>query len=568
MKRFSNTAILVLFHLVAFVHGPCLSQQNLIRNHSFEAGDPTKPTTVSQLEGGCQYWHNYVSIGPGYSGTSDWFDLSPGKLQGGVNCVCAGSTSLNQAPHPPTNDGSHFVGIIKQHPTDEGEGFDQRMTNKLDAGYYDLDFDYLLTCDTNWYGLKIYLGKGQNRLDYLAKYIPIPTGNIGQWQHFQTRLYVPTTLHNKLDWFIVLMDGSSPVRGTLDLGAYMYLDDFHLYKSPCTSCDPTGYMSWNAMNIRPYMTPDGDGVFDEWCMTNVNNVSWYEMWVIARWGPIYYRTESDADGFENYAICWDGRNQNGQLQGFDTYQVVVRLGNCNSQITHTWGVELVQDLQYNAYSVAPNYVPTLFGLEPSPTHYRDLHLYGGIYWGTHDWYACDAIWIDGAGAPRIPYFEAGYTANLGFYSSNGTFIEHGSTDFQLGADIDIQTQPVQCCPQLRLVNPDLPQELVSGSVDTVVSEIAYDDWEADEMDARSLAENESDEFRLNAYPNPATDILNISIHLPKQDLVQATLISASGIAISHILHLEALEAGDHTYSVSVSRFRMACISCNSVASVA
>ena len=57
---------------------------------------------------------------------------------------------------------------------------------------------------------------------------------------------------------------------------------------------------------------------------------------------------------------------------------------------------------------------------------------------------------------------------------------------------------------------------------------------------------------MNVYPNPASDILKIDFHLPKEDLVMATLISASGIPISEVLNFKYLDVGDYSYSFSVN----------------
>ncbi len=434
----------------------------------------------------------------------------------------------------------------------QGEGLQQKLPQKLATGFYNLDFDYLLPCDTMTYNLEIYFGTDINRCTYLAASIPLPTTNIGQWQNWSRRIIIPNSFDDELEWFLILNTSPYGYTGVGSFVPYIYVDDFHLTKLPCTDCDPHGLISWNNQSMRPYMTPDNDNVFDKWCMSNINNVSWYELWVIARWGPVYYETNSDANGYENYNLCWDGRQQDGQMLPFDTYQIIVRLGNCGSQITRAYQVVITNDLAMNAYSVAQNYVPPLFGLEPSPTHYRELHLYGGPYYGTHDWYACDSIIVADDGAPRVPYFWAASSSNLGFHFGSG-FDTHAATDFRIdpGADIDIVPENVQCCPQFRLADPNL--------VDTKIDEFkamteAEEPMDAMEDEAKFMdqpLENESDEFSMHVYPIPANDFLKIDFHLPSRDEVRATMTNTNGSVISEILRSERLEAGDHSYSVSV-----------------
>jgi gliding motility-associated-like protein len=527
------------------------SQPNLLRNHSFEAGSP-QPSTVGELGSRCYFWDTYESLIPDQSpGTSDWFKATPNSFQGTISCRLLGANSLNSWPFVPINDGNHYAGFVKYNDYREGEGIQQQLRNKLETGYYNLDFDYLLPCDTQTYALEIYLGTSINRCSYLAASISLPATNIGVWQNFSTQIMVPNSFHNQLDWFIILNNGQPayPVVGSY--AAYTYLDDIHFRKSPCTTCDPNGLISWNDDNIRPYMTPNGDNVFDDWCMTNINNVSWYELDVYSRMSPVYHETGQNANGFENFSLCWDGRNNNGQpLPTGDTYQVVVRLGNCGTQITRHFGVYASNDLAHDAFSVSQNYVPPLFGLQPSPTHYESLHLYGGPYYGTHDWYACDSIIIGSDEAVRVPYFWAASTSNLGFHFTNG-FDTRPNNDFRIdpGADVDILSEPVTCCPQFRLANPDLPTTQ-SGSLEELSEENSWLDPEINETSSWIAQENQHDAFQIAVYPNPADDVIHLDIHLANEDILKATLLNAAGIELLRFLDGKAFTAGDHAFSVS------------------
>ncbi len=526
------------------------AQQNLIRNHSFESGAP-QPNNLADFDPNVFRWKNYTTLGVGAYGTSDWFKGTPNGFQGTVSCRLSFQNSFNIWPFVPTNDGNHYAGLVKYPNYREGEGVQQRLQNKLEAGYYNLDFDYLLACDTQTYAIEIYLGAGMNHCSYLAASMSLPTANIGVWQNISTQIMVPNSFHNQLDWFIVLNNGQGDYYGVGSYAAYIYIDDFHLTKSPCTDCDPNGLISWNNNSIRNYMTPNGDNVFDNWCMTNINNVSSYELDVYSRMTPVYHETGHNANGYETFSLCWDGRNNSGQpLPTGDTYTIVVKLENCGSQISKLTQVYASNDLAHDAFSVAPNYVPPLFGLEPSPTHYQILHLYGGPYYGTHDWYACDSIIIGSDEALRVPYFWAASTSNLGFHFTNG-FDTRPTTDFRIdpGADVDILPEPVACCPQFRLANPDLPTTQV-GNLEALSEESI--EMDPDESETPPLIDpgNQQDAFQIAVFPNPADDVIYIDIHLANEDILTATLLNPAGIDLRRILEGKAFTAGDHTISVS------------------
>jgi hypothetical protein len=71
----------------------------------------------------------------------------------------------------------------------------------------------------------------------------------------------------------------------------------------------------------------------------------------------------------------------------------------------------------------------------------------------------------------------------------------------------------------------------------------------------SMEFNESgeslNEFSLNIYPNPASDVLTLDFYLPSQGLVKASLMNASGVKVSDVMSPTVLDAGDHSFSVSM-----------------
>lgn len=432
-------------------------QTNLIRNHSFEDGNPNYPTNTGQLDK-TRRWKRFRDGGATFDGTSDWFENS-GAFRGGVNCDCGGPVTLNQAPYPPPNDGTHFAGIIREVPNQDGEGIQQRFRRKLSTGFYDLDLDYLLPCDTKSYALKVYFGKRRHQLDYLAKTQTLPAQDVGQWQNLTIRIYVPTTFHRKFDWIIILNDGDPQPNVNGQTGSYIYLDDIHLFETRCDACTPSGLISWN-QNIPQHFSPNGDNVADSLFVENINNAIYYEWEIFDRWGNSVYKTDGfDPNGFENHRITWDGRDQrNGNLLlNSPTVQSVLTLGNCDTRNRILTSVFYCFNTScaFDPHDTVPSYVPPLFGLEPPPTHHRNLYLYGGPYFGRHHWYACDTIFVGGAGSVRTPYFWAAGGSKLTFSAGDAVVIPLGdSVRIDPGADVTFLPEPVTCCAALRIGNAD------------------------------------------------------------------------------------------------------------------
>jgi hypothetical protein len=548
MKNQGIKAISLMIPLV-LIASVLLGQNDILRNGSFEqrkpGSDPDAPTHLVHFDDYCRYWHSFGQT------TSDWLDNAPNHVYGSMGCEHS-KPFWDARNRIPNNDGTHYAGVYAWDSR-RGEGLQQRMQHKLRPKTYIFSFSYFIPCDTSPYKFDLFFGNAENDTSLHIKFDTLNRSEAGQWHTYQHTFNILPTQDNLYDWFVWVFDGDpgGTISGVSD-GSYLFVDDMKLVELPltCTSCNANGLISWNNESIRPYFTPDNNGVFDEWCINNINNASWYIMEVWDRSQIIFNETGTNPNGFEDYSICWDGRNDNGQMIYVPTeFEIRLRLGNCGSQITKIYRVWSSGDNANDTFSVAQNYVPPLFGLQAPPTHYRNLHLYGGIYWGTHDWYACDSIFVGAWGEPRVPYFIAGSTANLGFYSTDGTFIDVGSTDFQLGSDIDIVPQPVQCCAVLRLSNPDLPDTEIDNIAELSATNDPIDG--EDEGLEELLAADDDEEFTIKVYPNPVTDVLKVDFYLPSKSAVKATLTSTSGIVISEILQSDLLEVGDHSYSISV-----------------
>ncbi|MEM7038008.1 MAG: gliding motility-associated C-terminal domain-containing protein [Bacteroidota bacterium] len=399
------------------------------------------------------------------------------------------------------------------------------MTQKLAAGFYELDFDYLLPCDTKYYALKIYLGRNRSNLGYFVRQFELPTIQTEQWHNKVVRFQIPPQYHLEFDWITILNTGDPNPGVYGQTGAYIYLDDFHLFETTCTACDPLGPLSINE-NWHPYFTPDGDGNRDEWCVTNIENATYYRFAVYERWGAnhdVYTEVGYDADGFEHLELCWDGRDDNGNpVITNNQYWIYLTVGNCTMGLEQLYDVFLTTDTIANNITENPNYTPPLYGTQIAPTHYRNLYLYGE-HSGTHSWYACDTIFVGPYGAPHVPYFRAESTSNLEFHAAY-IEVDMDFAEFEPGSDVDFLPGHVSCCAANRTMFTGNPDEESLGLENEFSSMSPNENLTRPESDLSSV----SPDFAATIFPNPSGGHSQLQYHLPYAGTIRYTLFDTFG----------------------------------------
>jgi gliding motility-associated-like protein len=92
------------------------------------------------------------------------------------------------------------------------------------------------------------------------------------------------------------------------------------------------------IGISQVVTPDGNGVNDEWTLTNIEKFSNNEIVIVDRWGSVIYT----ASGYNNGNIVWKGISQNGATVPTGTYfyRLTVRYG--QDLMERTGFVELIR----------------------------------------------------------------------------------------------------------------------------------------------------------------------------------------------------------------------------------
>jgi gliding motility-associated-like protein len=92
------------------------------------------------------------------------------------------------------------------------------------------------------------------------------------------------------------------------------------------------------IGITKVVTPDGNGINDEWVLTNIEKFSRNEIVIVDRWGSIIY----SASGYNNDNVVWRGTRQDGGAVPTGTYfyRLTVRYG--EDSLEKTGFVELIR----------------------------------------------------------------------------------------------------------------------------------------------------------------------------------------------------------------------------------
>ncbi len=78
------------------------------------------------------------------------------------------------------------------------------------------------------------------------------------------------------------------------------------------------------LELTTVLTPDGDGINDEWLLSDIDKYPDNQVTVVDRWGSVIFT----ASGYDNEKVVWTGRNTSGTVVPTGTYfyAITVRLG--------------------------------------------------------------------------------------------------------------------------------------------------------------------------------------------------------------------------------------------------
>jgi gliding motility-associated-like protein len=105
-------------------------------------------------------------------------------------------------------------------------------------------------------------------------------------------------------------------------------------------CAFTVTVKYRDLEINPLqiVTPNGDGVNDEWIVSNLENFSQNYVTIFDRWGSVIYR----ATGYNNSTVVWNGTNTSGTRVPNGTYFYNIRVSYREQQLEENGFIELVE----------------------------------------------------------------------------------------------------------------------------------------------------------------------------------------------------------------------------------
>lgn len=105
-------------------------------------------------------------------------------------------------------------------------------------------------------------------------------------------------------------------------------------------CSFTVTVKYRDLEINPLqvVTPNGDGVNDEWIVSNLENFSQNYVTIFDRWGSVIYR----ATGYNNSTVVWNGTNTSGTRVPNGTYFYNIRVSYREQHIEENGFIELVE----------------------------------------------------------------------------------------------------------------------------------------------------------------------------------------------------------------------------------
>lgn len=93
-----------------------------------------------------------------------------------------------------------------------------------------------------------------------------------------------------------------------------------------------------AIDVGKVLTPDGDGINDEWTLANIEKFKDNNVVVVDRWGSLIFM----AKGYNNENVVWRGTNQSGSLVPTGTYYYTISVRYGASKAERRGFVEIIR----------------------------------------------------------------------------------------------------------------------------------------------------------------------------------------------------------------------------------
>jgi gliding motility-associated-like protein len=92
------------------------------------------------------------------------------------------------------------------------------------------------------------------------------------------------------------------------------------------------------LTVSKMITPDGDGVNDQWILVNIEDYRDNQVMVVDRWGGVVYQ----ASRYDNESVVWRGNNKSGVSVPTGTYFYTITAHDGKRRIQESGSVELVR----------------------------------------------------------------------------------------------------------------------------------------------------------------------------------------------------------------------------------
>ncbi|HYF68906.1 MAG TPA: HYR domain-containing protein [Ohtaekwangia sp.] len=126
--------------------------------------------------------------------------------------------------------------------------------------------------------------------------------------------------------------GYFPVGSTLV--EYQAIDD----AGTMVTCSFRVHVSYGMVSVAQVVTPDGNGVNDDWILSNIEKYKTNRVTVVDRWGSVIFT----AVGYNNDNVVWKGQNQEGGMVPTGTYYYTLSVEMGKNRIEKQGFIELIR----------------------------------------------------------------------------------------------------------------------------------------------------------------------------------------------------------------------------------
>lgn len=92
------------------------------------------------------------------------------------------------------------------------------------------------------------------------------------------------------------------------------------------------------LSFQKVVTPDGDGINDQWLLRNIENFRDNNVTIVDRWGGVIFT----GTGYDNENVVWKGQNSSGTIVPTGTYFYAIKVNTGNGTVVKRGFIELIR----------------------------------------------------------------------------------------------------------------------------------------------------------------------------------------------------------------------------------